>query len=116
MPLHLVTIFKMFTCSLYNRKCALLRRASTLLLFGLQVIQKPSKSIHMEWVYVIQIDAHIRTFFDIVQKCIATVSLRFLQSLKCTTTISTNFCLPLILQQFNYVVHLVGTIILTLLW
>ena len=65
MPLHLVTIFKMFTCSLYNRKCAWLRMASTLLLFGLQVIQKPSKSIHMEWVYVIQIDAHYVHFLTL---------------------------------------------------
>ena len=75
----------------YRRKCSWLRMASTLLLFGLQVIQKLSKSMHR--VGACHLIRCVHAIFDIVPKCIATVSLRLLPSLKCTTTISTKVCL-----------------------
>lgn len=73
--------------------------ASTLLLFGLQVIQKPSKSIHMEWVHVIQIDAHTHfwacteVYSDGLSQIPAIIEVRY--------NYIHNNCLPIILQQFN---------------
>ena len=50
----------------YSRKCAWLRMASTLLLFGLQVIQKPSKSIFTHGVGACHLIRCVHAIFDIV--------------------------------------------------
>ena len=86
MPLQLVTIFKMFACYTLQQKMCMAKNG-----FNTTTVWSAGNSeVFKEYTHGVGACHLIRcmhAIFDIVLKCIATVSLRFLPSLKGTTTV-----------------------------